>query len=117
MLFRALVLRYVRAHAVRSLMTALAVATGVEVTFAIDVANARAIASFASSVNVIANRVNLQVLGVGRGFDERVLLRVQREPGVESAQPVVEGEVALEDGSDILHVLGMDVTPQEVTPQ
>lgn len=117
MLFRALVLRYVRAHAVRSLMTAFAVATGVAVTFAIDVANATAIASFASSVNVIANRVNLQVLGVGRGFDERVLLRVQREPGVESAQPVVEGEVALEDGSEILHVLGMDVTRQEVTPQ
>lgn len=117
MLFRALVLRYVRAHAVRSLMTALAVAIGVGVAFAIDVANTTAIASFASSVNVIANRVNLQVLGVGRGFDERVLLHVQNRPGVESAQPVVEGEVALENGTEILHVLGMDVTRQEVTPQ
>lgn len=116
MLFRALVLRYVAAHRVRALMTVFAVATGVAVTFAIDVANATAIASFSSSVNVIANRVNLQVLGVGRGFDERLLLRVEREPDVESAQPVVEGEVALEGGTEILHVLGMDVTRAQATP-
>ena len=51
--------------------------SGVAIALAIDLANATAVASFASSVNVIANHVNLQVLGVGRGFDERTMLRVQ----------------------------------------
>ncbi|MBV9271898.1 MAG: ABC transporter permease [Candidatus Eremiobacteraeota bacterium] len=115
-LFRALVLRYIATHAWRSLLTALAVTIGVAVTFAIDVANATAIASFASSVNVVANHVNLQVIGLGRGFDERVLLKVQRL--AQDAQPVVEGEFTLGDrNGEILHVLGMDVTRLDVTPQ
>lgn len=114
-LFRALVLRYIAAHPWRSVMTVLAVATGVAVTFAIDVANATAIASFSSSVNVVANHVNVQLVGIGRGFDERTLLKVQRI--VQNAQPVVEGEFALGGrGGEILHVLGMDVTRQTVTP-
>ncbi len=74
-LFRALVSGYVRRHALRAAVTLFAVALGVASAYAIDLADSTAIASFAGSVNVIANRVNLQVVATGDGFDERALLR------------------------------------------
>ena len=68
-LFRALVWGHIAGNRLRSGVTLLAVALGVAIALAIDLANATAVASFASSVNVVSNHVNLQVLGVGRGFD------------------------------------------------
>jgi putative ABC transport system permease protein len=114
-LFRALVLGPLRSNALRALVTLVAVALGVAIGLAIDLANATAVASFASSVNVISNHVNLQVLGVGRGFDERAILRVQDIPGVTSAGPAIEdaltiGAVPRDPFSgEILRVLGVDL--------
>ncbi|MDE2480719.1 MAG: FtsX-like permease family protein [bacterium] len=121
LLLRALVTRYARSHALRSIVTLVAVALGVASAYAIDLANGTAIASFTSSVNVIANRVNLQVFGTGVGFDERTLLRVQALPGVRVASPVVTGELvvgsrgALLDG-EIVRVLGIDITRASAPP-
>lgn len=113
-LFRALVGEHARRHALRALVTLFAVALGVASAYAIDLANATAISSFSSSVNVISNRVNLQVFGNGDGFDERALLAIERLPGVESANPVVDGELTVAartaSGGEILRVLGVDVT-------
>ena len=81
---------HLRANTLRAAVTVLAVALGVAIALAIDLANATAVASFASSVNVVSNHVNLQVLGVGRGFDDRTLLRVQNVPGVLVASPAIE---------------------------
>ena len=116
MLFRALVLGYLRRNSLRAAATLLAVVLGTAVAYAIDLANATSVASFARSVDVIANRVNLQVFGIGPGFDERKLLAVERLDGVESASPVVEGEVVVgarhgvPQSGEILHVLGIDAT-------
>jgi putative ABC transport system permease protein len=115
LLMRALVTGYARSHALRALVTLCAVALGVATAYAIDLANATAVDSFSRSVNVIANHVNLQVFGNGEGFDERSLLRIQTIPGVESANPVVEGELVvgahhgLESG-EIVRVEGIDAT-------
>jgi putative ABC transport system permease protein len=114
-LLRALVTGYARAHALRAFVTLCAVALGVATAYAIDLANATAVDSFSRSVNVIANHVNLQVFSDGEGFDERSLLRVQTLPGIESASPVVEGELVvgahhgLESG-EIIRVEGIDAT-------
>ncbi len=119
----ALVTRYVRANVLRSSVTAVAVMLGVALVFAIDLANATAVASFSSSVNVMANHVNLQIFGQGRGFDERVLLRVQEQPGVSAAYPVIEDELIVgatpsdPESGEVLRVIGVDVTrpvPQAV---
>jgi putative ABC transport system permease protein len=114
-LFRALVLGPLRSNALRALVTLVAVALGVAIGLAIDLANATAVASFASSVNVVSNKVNLQVLGVGRGFDERAIVRVQRIPGVTYASPTVEDALTVGArasdpfSGEILRVLGVDL--------
>lgn len=114
-LWRALVAGHLRANRLRSLVTLGAVALGVAISLAIDLANATAVDSFATSVNVVANRVNLQVLGVGRGFDERTLLRVQDLDGVQYASPTIEDSVVVGARSgdpfsgEIMRVLGVDL--------
>ncbi|HYZ16710.1 MAG TPA: FtsX-like permease family protein, partial [Candidatus Acidoferrum sp.] len=114
-LFRALVLGPLRANALRAFVTLFAVALGVAIGLAIDLANATAIASFASSVNIVSNHVNLQVLGVGRGFDERAILRVQHLPGVSYAGPAIEDTLTVGAragdplSGEVLRVLGIDL--------
>lgn len=119
-LIRALVLGYVRANGLRALVTLFAVALGVAAAYSIELANTTAVASFARSVDVIANHVNLQVFGSGAGFDERALLRVQDVNGVTSASPVVEGQLVAgvrpgqTDSGEIIRVLGIDITRASV---
>jgi putative ABC transport system permease protein len=114
-LFGALVLGHLRSNRLRALVTLVAVALGVAISLAIDLANATAVASFASSVNVVANHVNLQVLGVGRGFDERAIVRVQQIDGVRYASPTIEDSVVVGArpsdpfSGEILSVLGIDL--------
>jgi putative ABC transport system permease protein len=114
-LFYALVLGPLRSNPLRALVTLVAVALGVAIGLAIDLANATAVASFASSVNVVSNRVNLQVLGIGNGFDERALLRIQAVPGVEYAGPTIEdtltigAQLGVPFSGEVLRVLGVDL--------
>lgn len=124
-LFGALVAGPLRAAPLRALVTLVAVALGVAIGLAIDLANATAIASFASSVDVVASRVNLQVLGVGRGFDERAIVAISRLPGVESASPAIEESLTLGArpgrpfAGEVLRVLGLDLLrplPGDATP-
>lgn len=114
-LFGALVLGPLRSNLLRALVTLVAVALGVAIGLAIDLANATAVASFQTSVNVVSNKVNLQVLGVGRGFDERAIMRVQRIPGVTYASPTIEDALTVGAragdpfSGEILRVLGVDL--------
>ncbi|MDH2910882.1 MAG: FtsX-like permease family protein [Candidatus Eremiobacteraeota bacterium] len=120
-LFGALVLGYARNGALRAAFTLVAVAVGVASLFAIDLANATAVASFARSVNVLSPRVNLQIVGAGRGFDERTLLRVQRIPGVRSAEPTIAGEISIGRSTGpfagtVLNTIGVDITRAALPP-
>ena len=113
--FRALVWGHIGANKLRSGVTVLAVALGVAIALSVDLANSTAVASFASSVNIISNHINLQVLGVGRGFDERTILRVQNVPGVLYANPAIEDSLTIGTrhgdrfSGEILRVLGVDL--------
>ena len=114
-LFRSLVLGYLWANRLRSLVTILAIGLGVALFVAVDLANATAIASFTSNVNIVTSRVNLQVLGAGQGFDERTLVKVMRVPDVSQATPVIEDSIVVgarqgdPSSGEILRVLGVDL--------
>jgi putative ABC transport system permease protein len=114
-LFNSLVLGYLWTNRLRSLVTLLAIGLGVGIFVAIDLANATAIQSFNSNVNIVTSRVNLQVLGEGRGFDEHTLLKVMRAPNVEQATPVIEDSIVVgaregdPNAGEILRVLGIDL--------
>lgn len=112
-LFRALVLGHIRNNRLRTFVTLFAVALGVGIALAIDLANATAVASFASSVNVVSNHVNVQVTGVGRGFADRTLLRVNGVAGVRYASPAIQDSIVVGVGpqtpGDILSVIGVDL--------
>ncbi len=114
-LFRALVLGHIRSNALRTAVTVFAVALGVAIALAIDLANTTAVASFASSVNVISNHVNLQVLGVGRGFADQTLRRVASVAGVSYAGPSIEDSIVIGAkpndafSGEVLRVLGIDL--------
>lgn len=115
LLLRGLIAGTLREGRLRTIVTIVAVALGVAITLAIDLANAAAIASFSDSVNIVASRVNLQVLGIGRGFDERTLLRVRGIAGVASASPVIEDDLVVGArpgdplSGEVLRVLGVDL--------
>jgi putative ABC transport system permease protein len=114
LLVRGLIAGTLREGWSRTLVTVVAVALGVGITLAIDLANATAVASFSRSVNIVASRVNLQILGVGRGFDERTLVRIQKLSGVDSASPVIEDNLVVGArassslSGEVLRVLGVD---------
>lgn len=113
-LFRAIVLGEFRKDGLRAAITLIAVAIGTAVSLAIDLANASAIASFSSGADIVSNRVTLQILGIDKGFDERVLPRIAALPDVQDAAPVVQGSVVIgasrQDPSsgDILRLQGID---------
>ena len=113
--FRALVWGHLGANKLRTAVTIIAVALGVAIALSVDLANTTAVSSFASSVNVISSHVNLQVLGLGHGFDERTILRVQAVPGVDYASPTIEDSITIGArvgdafSGEILRVLGVDL--------
>ncbi|MDE2571828.1 MAG: ABC transporter permease [bacterium] len=114
-LWRALILGYVRDHPWRSLLTVVAVALGVGVAVAVQLANATAVRSFQSSVNVVSSKVNLQIVADGATFDERALLAVERIPEIGYAQPTVTGTILAgvvrgqPRSGEPLPVIGVDV--------
>ena len=99
----------------RSFVTLLAISLGIALFVAIDLANATAIASFSSNVNIVTSRVNLQVLAEGRGFDEHTLLKVMHAPDIVQAAPVIEDSIVVgarqgdPNSGEILRVLGIDL--------
>jgi putative ABC transport system permease protein len=94
----------------RTLLTLLGVALGVAVFLAIRLANASALASFSATVDAVAGRANLQIVGGSGGFDERLFLKVRQAPGVQAAAPIVQiAAPAPSLGGETLMVLGLDL--------
>lgn len=109
-LLRWISLRHLWEEPGRTLLTLAGVALGVAVFLAIRLANASALASFSATVDAVAGRANLQVVGGSGGFDERLFLRVRRFPGVQAAAPVVQiAAPAPSLAGETLMVLGLDL--------
>lgn len=105
-------LRFVRGGVVRLVLTVLALACGVALVCAIDLANRAVYVAFGDVLDTMAGRAALQVTaGNGALFDEAVAETVAGVPGVELAVPVVSSWAFTTDGTpEQLTVHGIDVT-------
>jgi putative ABC transport system permease protein len=128
-IWRWITLRHLFQEGGRTLLILLGVALGVAVFVAVRLANHSAMASFAETVDTVAGKANLQVVGDSAGFDETIYPKIRHLPGVEAAAPVVqtyalarsglpaEGTVYAkgDDGpySETLLVLGIDPRAEE----
>lgn len=106
-----------RAHPVRWLTAALAIAIGVALGYAVHLVNRSALDEFARAVQTVNGAADLQVQATqARGFDENLYPVLALIPGVAQASPVVELTLPLPERRR-LTVLGLDVLrAARVTP-
>ncbi|MBD5657354.1 MAG: FtsX-like permease family protein, partial [Candidatus Eremiobacteraeota bacterium] len=86
---------HVRRRATTSLVVVASIALGVAAFLAIALASATILTAVDSRASVYGTNVTLQVIGSDAGFDERVLQRVARLPGVLEARPIIEDTLAV----------------------
>ena len=105
-----------RSHPARFAMTAVAIAVGVALGFAVHLVNGSALASFEGAVRGVNGSAELTVRATTPlGFDERVYPRVIAATGVADASPVVRIEARV--GKQRVTILGLDVIrAAQVTP-
>jgi len=97
-----------RWHPARFLATAVAIAVGVALGFAVHLVNGSALASFDSAVTGVNGAADLQVTAATPlGFDERAYPRVATAAGVADASPVVS--LKAQAGRGRFTLLGLDV--------
>jgi len=106
-MFEALVFERMRENGLLSAISILAIALGATVVVAIGLTNGIVLASLASNAGATLNRVNLQIVGPRRGFDEQVLARVRGLPGIVDAQPVIEGTLAVKPAGKPLSTVAL----------
>ena len=107
-------LRFLRGSYTRLTLTVIAIACGVALVCAIDLADRAVMRAFVEVMGTAAGRVALQVrAGAGAPFPEEVAATVAGVPGVELATPVVSGTAVTADGTEeLLTVLGLDVADE-----
>ncbi|HEX4804794.1 MAG TPA: ABC transporter permease [Conexibacter sp.] len=82
--------RRVRARAVQELLALLGIAVGVALLFAVQVSNRSLGASVAQLTRGLVGNAQLQLVARGpQGFDERLVNRVSRAPGVQAVAPLL----------------------------
>lgn len=97
-----------RWHPARFGLTAVAIAVGVALGFAVHLVNGSALASFEGAVRGVNGAADLTVRAASPlGFDEGLYPRVALAPGVRDASPVVRLDATI--GRDRLTLLGLDV--------
>ena len=97
-----------RFHPARFVMTAVAIAVGVALGFAVHLVNGSALASFDGAMRGVSGAAELSVRATSPlGFDERLYPRVARIDGVADASPVVRLDARI--GTKRLTLLGVDV--------
>ena len=105
-----------RFHPARFALTAVAIAVGVALGFAVHLVNGSALASFDGAMRGVSGAAELSVRASSPlGFDEALYPKVAQTPGVADASPVVSLTARL--GKARMTLLGLDVMrAAEVTP-
>ncbi len=101
--------RRVRKHPGQELFATAGIAVGVALVFAVLIANTSIAGSAEQLVRGITGSASVQLSArTGAGFDERLLDRVERLPGVTHAAPLLRTRVALRgpSGTQAIELLG-----------
>jgi putative ABC transport system permease protein len=109
-LFRTLILRPLRRDLLRSVLTIFAVALGVGVVTAIDLAGDAATGSFRSSLETLVGKTDLQITANG-GVEERYLAALAALPVNARFAPVIETQGVIQ-GVGAVTVYGVDFVAQ-----
>ena len=109
-LFRTLILRPLRRDLLRSALTILAVALGVGVVIAIDLAGDAATGSFRSSLETLVGKTDLDIVANG-GVDEHWIGRLATLPVNARFAPVIETQGIIQ-GAGAETVYGVDFIAQ-----
>jgi len=112
-LFRTLILRPLRRDLLRSSLTILAVALGVGVVIAIDLAGDAATGSFRSSLETLVGKTDLEIVANG-GVDERWIGKLAGLPVNARFAPVIETQGVIQ-GAGAVMVYGVDFIAQPRT--
>ncbi len=107
-LFHRLVLRPLRREPVRTLLTAAAVALGVAVVLAIELAGTAAAGSFRSSMETLAGDADFEVTATG-GVPAETLTRLALLPYPLKLDPRIEDYAVIVDNHRTVPLLGIDL--------
>ena len=108
LLFSRLILRPLRSEPVRTLLTIFAVALGVAVVIAIDLAGRAAAGSFHSSVETLTGSNDLLITGTG-GVPDQVLSKLAQLPYDFDFSPRIEDFASLNGKGEAIPLIGLDV--------
>jgi len=111
-LFRTLILRPLRRDLLRTVLTILAVALGVGVVIAIDLAGDAAEGSFRSSLETLVGKTDIEIVANG-GVDERWIGRLAALPVNARFAPVIETQGVI-TGVGTVIMYGVDLVAQPV---
>ncbi|OYY90315.1 MAG: ABC transporter permease [Sphingomonas sp. 28-66-16] len=105
-----------RAHPVRIALTAVAIAIGVALGFAVHLVNGSALGAFDGALKSVNGAADLHVRATSPlGFDEMLYPKLARAPGVADASPVIF--LSARAGAVRFSLLGIDVLrAAQVTP-
>jgi putative ABC transport system permease protein len=103
-------LRYFARHPVLTALNIVGIALGVTVFLSIQIVNHSALESFRASVDIVAGRADLEIIGDGLRFDENAWRVVTSDPDIAAATPTVEDVASLPDyPGEYVQVLGIDI--------
>lgn len=107
-LFYRMMIRPLGREPVRTALTVFAVALGVAVVLAIDLAGDAATGSFHSSLETLAGDANLEVTATG-GVPDAVVGKLARLPVPMKISPRIEDFATVEDTKETLPLIGLDL--------
>jgi putative ABC transport system permease protein len=103
-------LRYFARHPALTALNIVGIALGVTVFLAVQIINHSALESFRASVDIVAGKADLEVIGDGLRFDEQAYPVVANDPDIAAATPTVEDVASLTDyPGEYLQLLGVDI--------
>jgi putative ABC transport system permease protein len=108
LLFSRLVLRPLRKEPVRTILTILAVALGVSVVIAIDLAGGAAAGSFHSSIEALTGNSDILITGTG-GVPQNLLGKLVQLPYAFTFSPRIEDFASLDGQGEAIPFIGIDL--------